>query len=87
MLQQAKSKFLSPKLEATRKSWKAKTASINLERDSQKVWKLVKEMNVKGSDRGSTTLKEKGNLLTCKQAANTLADNYEDVSNIPINKG
>jgi len=30
-------------------------------------------------------LKEKGDMVTCKQEANILSDNYEDVSNIPVN--
>ena len=39
-LQHAKAKYLRHKREAQRKSWKKKTASLNLERDDRKLWRL-----------------------------------------------
>jgi len=44
-LQQAMAKFLRYKLEAQRKSWRSKTASLNLERDGRKLWRLTKQLN------------------------------------------
>jgi ribonuclease HI len=86
-LQQAKAKFLKAKIQARRTSWREKTASLNLEKDGTKLWKLTKQMNDEaGSERGTTTLIDGDSLLTGKQAANKFADNYEDVSNIHISR-
>lgn len=85
-LQHAKAKFLRHKLEAQRKSWRHKTASLNLERDGRKLWRLTKQLNDdQDKARGSVTLEEEGELLVGKQAANVFAQNYKDVSDIPIN--
>lgn len=86
-LQHAKAKFLRCKLEAQRKSWRRKTASLNLERDGRKLWRLTKQLNDDNENaRGSVTLEENGELLTGKQAANVFAKNYKDVSNIHVNR-
>ena len=86
-LQQAKAKFLRYKLEAQRKSWKSKTASLNLERDGRKLWRLTKQLNDdKDQARGQVTLEEDGEMLTGRQAANVFAHNYKDVSDIPVNR-
>ncbi len=86
-LQQAKAKFLQAKIHARRKSWKEKTASLNLEKDDRTLWKLTKQLNDEGgSNKSPTALVENATLLTGKQAANRYADNYKDVSNIPISR-
>lgn len=86
-LQHAKAKFLRHKLEAQRKSWRNKTASLNFERDSRRLWKLTKQLNDDlDKARGSVTLEENEELLMGKQAANVFAQNYRDVSDIPINR-
>jgi hypothetical protein len=85
-LQQAKAKFLRYKLETQGKSWKSKTASLNLERDGHKLWRLTKQLNLdKDQLRGPVTLEEEGEMLTGRQAANVFAHNYKDVSDIPVN--
>ncbi|XP_052268657.1 uncharacterized protein LOC127870037 [Dreissena polymorpha] len=79
----AKAKFLRHKLEGQRKSWRNKTASLNLERDGRKLWMLTKQLNDdEVQARGSVTMEENGELLTGKQAANVFASNYKDVSDI-----
>ena len=43
----------------TQASWKTKTASLNMERDSQKLWQVAKLLNGDNSERGITTLQTK----------------------------
>jgi len=77
--QQAIAKFLKAKIQARQTSWREKTASLNLEKDGTKLWKLTKQLNDEaGFQRGTTTLIEDDSLLTGKQAANKFADNYKD---------
>ena len=40
----------------TQASWKTKRASLNMERDSKKLWQLTKSLNEDNSERGRTTL-------------------------------
>ena len=51
-LQHTKASFLRYKLQARRKSWRNKTASLNLEKDGTKLWKLA---NDEGNGRATTT--------------------------------
>ena len=44
-LQHTKARFLRYKLQARRKSWRNKTASLNLEKDGTKLWRLTKQLN------------------------------------------
>jgi hypothetical protein len=44
-LQRDKAKFLKTKIQSRRTSWREKTASLNLEKDGTKLWKLTKQMN------------------------------------------
>ena len=87
-LQHTKARFLRYKLQARRKSWRNKTASLNLEKDGTctKLWRLTKQLNNEGNGRATTTLEADGQLLSRKQAVNKFADNYEEVSNIPVTK-
>ena len=83
-LQQAKARFLRYKLQASRRSWREKTASLNLEKDGRKLWRLTKQLNDEDSSRAKVTLQENGNILTGKQAADTFASCYANESNIPV---
>ena len=51
--QQAKAKFQRAKLQARRSSWKEKTESLNFEKDTTKLWKLIKQMNDEGTGKNS----------------------------------
>ena len=64
---------------------RTKTSRLNIERDDENIWRLVKQLNDEDNQRGSTTLEENGGMVTGKQEANRLADKYEDVSNLPVN--
>ena len=64
----------------TQASWKTKTASLNVERDSQKLWQLTKSLNGDNSERGRTTLQTTNGAVTGKAAANVLARVFEEES-------
>ena len=64
----------------TQASWKTKTASLNIERDSQKLWQLTKSLNGDNSERGRTTLQTTNGAVTGKAAANILARVFEEES-------
>ena len=83
-LQEAKAKFLRTKIQAKRQSWRSKTASLNMEKDGRKLWRLVGAINDDRSHSHNITLEKDGRILTGKLAANTFADNYEVESNIKV---
>ena len=64
----------------TQASWKTKTASLNMERDSQKLWQLTKSLNGDNSERCRTTLQTTNGAVTGKAAANVLARVFEEES-------
>ena len=64
----------------TQASWKTKTASLNMERDSQKLWQLTKSLNGDNSEWGRTTLQTTNGAVTEKAAANVLAKVFEEES-------
>ena len=85
-LQHTNASFLRYKLQVRRKGWRNKTASLNLEKDGTKLWRPTKQLNNEGNGRAPTALEAGGQLLSGKQAANKFADNYEELSNIPVTK-
>ena len=82
-LQRAKAKFLKAKLAAKRKSWREKTSSLNLEKDSKALWKLTKNLNEEDS-RGSTITLDEGGILFGKQAADCFAKTYAKASDLKV---
>ena len=83
-LQEAKAKFLKVKIQLKRQSWRDKTASLNLEKDGKKLWRLVSQINDEHRNDHNITLEKEGNILTGRQAANVFADSYEEESNIKV---
>ena len=68
-----------------RKSWQEKTSNLNLERDGQKLWKLVRSLNGEYGNRQSPLVIEKeGEMLGGKAAANALISHYKSVGNIEL---
>ena len=47
---------------------------------------MTNQLNDEGNGSATTSLESDGQLLSGKQAANKFADNYEEVSNIPVTK-
>ena len=58
---------------------------MNLERDDQKLWRLIKQLNDEDIQRVTTPWKRFSDTVNGKQAAIRPSDNYEDVSYIPVN--
>ena len=70
------------KLEATRTSWREKTASLNFEKDITKLWRLTKLLNDEESHGQKITLEENGTTLTGKKSADLFAKTYAEESDI-----
>jgi ribonuclease HI len=83
-LQKTKAKFLKQKLQAIRRSWREKTASLNLEKDGEKLWKLTKQLNDEEEKGANITIEDRGDILTGKQAADHFANSYANESSIDV---
>ena len=83
-LQESKAKYLRTKLECKRRSWRQKTASLNMEKDTTKLWKLTRALNEEGSRGQKITIEEDGEILTGKRAANAFATSYAKESDLEI---
>jgi hypothetical protein len=75
-----KAKHLRTKLECQRRGWREKTTSLNMEKDTTKLWNLTKTLNDEGSKSQKITLEDQGRTITGKAAAN----GYEKESNTNI---
>ena len=80
----AKAEYTRERLQATRRSWHEKTASLNMEKDMQGLWKLTKTLNDDNPARGKTVLEVNNQLSTEKRAANDFADLYRKESTTNI---
>ena len=83
-LQQSKAKHLRTKLECQRRGWREKTPSLNIEKDTTKLWNLTKALNDEGSKDQQITLEDEGRTITGKAASNAFAKGYETESNTNI---
>ena len=61
-----------------------KTASLNMETDSNKLWRLTKQLNDEENRHAKITLLQDRKMVHGKQAANIFADTYKEASNIPV---
>ena len=73
---QALAKFTKEKLQQLRESWHEKTQSLNMEKDTYKLWQLTKTLNGDHREKKQTVLEVQGQLQTGKIAANTFAATY-----------
>ena len=80
----AKAAFEEKKKSLTQESWQDKTASLNFEKDTKKLWHLVNVLNDENRQQRSTTLVADNECVTGKKAANLLAKTYEAVSRVNI---
>ena len=83
-LRQANAKFIKTRNEARRSSWMKKTAGLNMETDSNKLWRLTKQLGDKENRHANITLLQDMRMVHGKQAANSFADTYKEASNIPV---
>jgi ribonuclease HI len=81
----ARAAFDEEKIKEIRNSWQEKTSSLNLEKDTGKLWKLTKSLNDDHQHTPrATLLKEEGNLYTGKKAAFLLAENFSEDSLLDV---
>ena len=78
-----KAEFTKEKLQVQRNSWQEKTQSLNLEKDTNKLWQLTKILNGDVQERNLTVLEHNEELVTGKRAANTVAKMYKDSETNP----
>ena len=76
--------FIKTRNEVRRISWMKKTASLNMETDSNKLWLLTKPLNDEENRHAKITLLQDMNIVHGKQAANIFADTYKEASYIPV---
>ena len=84
VLKQANAKFIKTRNEARRSSWIKKTAGLNMGTDSNKLWRLTKQLNDEENRHAKITLLQDRKMVHRKQAANIFADTYKEASNIPV---
>ena len=60
------------------------TASLNLKKDTSKLWRLIGQINDENNRNCSITVEAAGKVLTGKQVANVLAENYENESDLHV---
>ena len=78
-LKQSNAKFIKTRNEARRSSWMKKTASLNMETDSNKLWRLTKQLNDEENRHAKITLLQDRKMVHGKQAANIFADTNKKV--------
>ena len=82
-LKRTNAKFIKTRNKARRSSWMKNTASLNMETDSNKLWRLTKQLNDEENRHDKITLLQDRKMVHGKQAANIFADTYKEASNIP----
>ena len=82
MHKQFRKRFDEEKAEQTKKSWHEKTAYLNLEKDTTKLWHLTKLLNDDNRQQKKTVLLADGEPVTGNAAANVFA--YEAESSVSL---
>lgn len=81
---QLKKAFEEEKLSQTRRSWHEKTASLNFEKDTQKLCQLTKALNEDNCQRSKTVLQTDEGVITGKVAANVFAKAHKAESEVDL---
>jgi len=84
MHKQLRKRFDEEKAEQTRKSWHEKTAYLNLEKDTTKLWHIIKLLNDDNRQQKKTVLLVDGEPVTGKEAVNVFAKAYEAESSVNL---
>ena len=69
----SKAEFTRQKFQQTRAAWQEKTSSLNMKKDTGKLWKLTKLLNGEIPEKAQTVLQSEGELIVQREAANCLA--------------
>nr|KAG5696843.1 hypothetical protein BaRGS_030967 [Batillaria attramentaria] len=81
----ARTAFDEEKTKEVRNSWKEKTTSLNMERDTGKLWKLTKTLNddFQPNPRAALLIQD-NQIYTGKKAASLLAENFSQESHLDV---
>ena len=83
----ARAAFDEEKNREARKSWQEKTGSLNMKKDTQKLWNLTKALNDDQQHAPrAALLKEGTQIFTGKKAAYLLADSFREDSLLDISR-
>ena len=74
--------FEQKKVNQIQESWREKTSSLNLEKNTTKLWQLTNLLNDDNRQQKKTTLLVDNQCITGKKAANEFGKTYEKVSTI-----
>ena len=85
-LKEASAKLRRLTNETARKSWGAKTESLNYEKDGNKLWKLVRQMNDENCSAPAIVIENNNRKCTGKQAADVFIKTYHNISKVHIPK-
>ena len=80
----AKAEFTRQTPQQTHAAWHEKTSSLNMEKDTGKLWKLTKLLNGEIPEKAHTVLQSEEELVVQKEAANYLAKLYQEESNVKL---
>ena len=83
-LKAASAKHQRTLIQEARKTWHEKTAQLNLDRDSKKLWNLVAALNEEKPKSPQIVLAHEGKLCAGKQAANILIKQYAETSDLQV---
>lgn len=78
--------FTQEKIQATRKSWHEKTASLNMEKDMQELWNIPRNLNKDNPGRSKTVLEVDQVLYTERRAANLFTDLYQKENSVHMSR-
>ena len=65
-------------------AWHEKTSSLNMEKDTGKLWKLTKLLNGEIPEKAQTVIQSEGEFIVQKEAVNCLAKLYQEESNVKL---
>ena len=83
----ARALFDEEKTKETRRAWHEKTESLNMEKDTGKLWKLTKVLNKDHQTTPrATVLQENDQLYTGKRAASLLAETFRENSHLDVTR-
>ena len=83
-LQRCKAEYIRKNLESKRKSWRETTENLNMEKDTTKLWRLVRALNEEGGRYQPISLEQGDEVLNNKSAANAFGKAFEEVCNTPV---
>ena len=83
-LQRCKAEYIRKNLESKRKSWRETTENLNMEKDTTKLWRLVKALNEEGERYQTISLEQEGEVLNEKRAAGAFGEAFREVCNTPV---